>query len=132
MSTPSVLFRNAIDLNRYSNNVARQVVVNYNRIILDSVDQLQRLIPNVTDGELQPITAPAKAARLRSILAQLKESLATWAAIAPCLLQQNCRAWLSCSLNLLKVSCGKLCQLAHAISLIRLKFRRSSRKRCDD
>ena len=79
MSTPSVLFRNAIDLNRYSNSVARQIIENYNRIILDSVDQLQRLIPNVTEGELQPITAPAKAARLRSILAQLKESLDTWA-----------------------------------------------------
>ena len=79
MSTPSVLFRNAIDLNRYSNSVARQIIENYNRIILDSVDQLQRLIPNVTEGELQPITAPAKAARLRSILAQLKESLNTWA-----------------------------------------------------
>ena len=79
MSTPSVLFRNAIDLNRYSNSVAREIIQNYNRIILDSVDQLQRLIPNVTEGELQPITAPAKAARLRSILAQLKESLDTWA-----------------------------------------------------
>ena len=79
MSTPSVLFRNAIDLNRYSNSVARQIIQNYNRIILDSVDQLQRLIPNVTEGELQPITAPAKAARLRAILAQLKESLDTWA-----------------------------------------------------
>tara|TARA_B100001939_G_scaffold125211_1_gene108528 strand:+ start:4418 stop:5635 length:1218 start_codon:yes stop_codon:yes gene_type:complete len=79
MSTPSVLFRNAIDLNRYSNSVARQIIVAYNDIILDSVDQLQRLIPNVTEGELQPITAPAKAARLRSILAQLKESLDTWA-----------------------------------------------------
>jgi SPP1 gp7 family putative phage head morphogenesis protein len=79
MSTPSVLFRNAIDLNRYSNSVARQIIVSYNDIILDSVDQLQRLIPNVTEGELQPITAPAKAARLRSILAQLKDSLDTWA-----------------------------------------------------
>lgn len=79
MSTPSVLFRNAIDLNRYSNSVARQIIVAYNDIILDSVDQLQRLIPNVTDDDLQPITASAKAARLRSILAQLKESLATWA-----------------------------------------------------
>lgn len=79
MSTPSVLFRNAIDLNRYSNSVARQIIESYNDIILDSVDQLQRLIPNVTDGELQPITASTKAARLRSILAQLKESLATWA-----------------------------------------------------
>ena len=46
---------------------------------LDAVDQLQRLIPNVTDGELPTITGSQRAARLRSILAQLKESLATWA-----------------------------------------------------
>ena len=51
MSTPEALYRNAIDLNRYSNSVARRVVVNYNNIILDAVDQLQGLIPNVTDGE---------------------------------------------------------------------------------
>ena len=79
MSTPEALYRNAIDLNRYSNSVARRVVVNYNNIILDAVDQLQRLIPNVTDGELPTITESQRAARLRSILAQLKESLATWA-----------------------------------------------------
>ena len=79
MSTPEALYRNAIDLNRYSNSVARRVVVNYNNIILDAVDQLQRLIPNVTDGELPTITGSQRAARLRSILAQLKESLATWA-----------------------------------------------------
>lgn len=79
MSTPESLYRNAIDLNRYSNSVARRIIVNYNNIILDAVDQLQRLIPNVTDGELPTITEPQKVARLRSIIAQLKESLATWA-----------------------------------------------------
>ena len=75
MSTPEALYRNAIDLNRYSNSVARRVVVNYNNIILDAVDQLQRLIPNVTDGELPTITESQRAARLRSILAQLKDCL---------------------------------------------------------
>ena len=79
MSTPESLYRNAIDLNRYSNSVARRIIVNYNNIILDAVDQLQRLIPNVTDGELPAITEPQKVARLRSIIAQLKESLETWA-----------------------------------------------------
>ena len=79
MSTPESLYRNAIDLNRYSNSVARRIIVNYNNIILDAVDQLQRLIPNVTEGELPRITEPQKAARLRSIIAQLKESLETWA-----------------------------------------------------
>jgi len=70
MSTPESLYRNAIDLNRYSNSVARRIINAYNDIILDSVNQL-RLIEDLEES--------AKAARLRSIIAQLKESLATWA-----------------------------------------------------
>ena len=70
MSTPEALYRNAIDLNRYSNSVARRVINSYNDIILDAVNQL-RTIENLDES--------FKAARLRSILAQLKESLATWA-----------------------------------------------------
>lgn len=66
----STIFRNAIDLNRYSNSVARRIINQYNDIIIDSVNQLQTL-----DEQ----TAPVKAARLRAILTQLKESLATWA-----------------------------------------------------
>lgn len=69
MSTPSALFRNAIDLNRYSNSVARRIINAYNDIIIDAVNQLR-----ATDE----LTAPVKAARLRAILAQLKDSLATW------------------------------------------------------
>lgn len=64
------IFRNAIDLNRYSNGVARRIINEYNRIILDSVNQLR---------SIDEARAPVKAARLRAILAQLKESLATWA-----------------------------------------------------
>ena len=70
MSTPAALYRNAIDLNRYSNSVARRVINAYNDIIIDSVDQLRTI---------NELAAPVQAARLRSILAQLKESLATWA-----------------------------------------------------
>ena len=70
MTTPASLYRNAIDLNRYSNSVARRIINAYNDIILDSVAQL-RAIEDLDDS--------FKAARLRSILAQLKESLATWA-----------------------------------------------------
>jgi len=69
MATPSSFYRNAIDLNRYSNNVARQIIVVYNDIIIDSVNQLRTI---------DELSAPAKAARLRTILAQLKESLDTW------------------------------------------------------
>jgi SPP1 gp7 family putative phage head morphogenesis protein len=64
------LYRNAIDLNRYSNSVARRIINAYNDIIIDSVNQLRTI---------DDLAAPVKAARLRGILAQLKDSLATWA-----------------------------------------------------
>lgn len=70
MTVPSELFRNAIDLNRYSTGVARRLIVAYNQIILDAVQQLQGI---------DEAAAPMKAARLRAILAQLKASLNTWA-----------------------------------------------------
>jgi SPP1 gp7 family putative phage head morphogenesis protein len=69
MSTPAALYRNAIDLNRYSNSVARRVINAYNDIIIDATNQLR---------VIDDLTAPDKAARLRGILAQLKQSLATW------------------------------------------------------
>jgi SPP1 gp7 family putative phage head morphogenesis protein len=70
MSTPAALYRNAIDLNRYSNSVARRVINAYNDIIIDATNQLR---------VIDDLAAPVKAARLRGILAQLKDSLATWA-----------------------------------------------------
>ena len=70
MSTPARLYKNAIDLNRYSNSVARRVINSYNDIIIDAVNQLRTI---------DDLAAPVKAARLRSILAQLKESLDGWA-----------------------------------------------------
>ena len=69
MTTPAALFRNAIDLNRYSNSVGRQVITTYNDIIIDAVNQLRTI---------DELAAPVKAARLRAILAQLKDSLNTW------------------------------------------------------
>jgi SPP1 gp7 family putative phage head morphogenesis protein len=70
MSTPESLYRNAIDLNRYSNSVARRVINAYNDIIIDAANQLRTI---------DELAAPVKAARLRAILAQLKDSLNTWA-----------------------------------------------------
>ena len=70
MSTPEALFRNAIDLNRFSNSVARRIINAYNDVIIDSVNQLRAI---------DELAAPVKAARLRGILAELKGSLATWA-----------------------------------------------------
>lgn len=70
MSTPAELYRNAIDLNRFSNGVAKRIARTYNDLILDAVDQLRGI---------DELSAPSKAARLRAILAQLKESLNRWA-----------------------------------------------------
>ena len=70
MSTPEALYRNAIDLNRYSNSVARRIINAYNDIIIDAVNQLRTI---------DELAAPVKAARLRAILAQLKTSLDGWA-----------------------------------------------------
>jgi len=70
MTTPAALYRNAVDLNRFSNSVAKRIAVTYNDLILEAVDQLRGI---------DELSAPAKAARLRVILAQLKESLEGWA-----------------------------------------------------
>ena len=70
MTTPAALYRNAVDLNRFSNSVAKRIVVAYNDLILEAVDRLRGI---------DELAAPAKAARLRVILAQLKESLNGWA-----------------------------------------------------
>ena len=69
MSELQDLYRNAIDLNRYSNSVARRVIRAYNDVVLDAVDQLRGI---------DELAAPVKAARLRAIIAQLNESLRTW------------------------------------------------------
>lgn len=70
MSTPEALYRNAIDLNRYSNSVSRRIINAYNSIILTAVNELR------ATAELDETL---KTQRLRSILAQLKASLSTWA-----------------------------------------------------
>ena len=76
MSTPAALYKNAIDLNRFSNSVAKQIAITYNDLILFAVDQLRTI---------DELSAPARAARLRAILAQLKESLDGWAAASTAL-----------------------------------------------
>ena len=69
MSTPETFYREAIDLNRYSNQVARQIVTNYNNVILDLTNKL---------ATIDEVTAPATVARIRAMLLQMKESLESW------------------------------------------------------
>ena len=70
MSTSEAFYRNAIDLNRFGNSVSKKLIISYNEIILDVAEKL---------ATIDDIAAPATALRLRTLLAQLQESLGTWA-----------------------------------------------------
>lgn len=70
MSTPSEFYSNAINLNRYSNSVGKRIINAYNDLVVDAIEQLRGL---------DDLAAPDKAARLRSILAQLKSNVRRWA-----------------------------------------------------
>jgi len=69
MSIPESFYREAIDLNRYSNRISRQIVTNYNDVILDLTFKL---------ATIDEVTSPATVARIRSMLLQMKESLEGW------------------------------------------------------
>jgi len=74
------IYRNAIDLNRFSNSVAKQIVRDYNNIILSAVADLKAIdIGAATAGAGIVSPQSYQAQRLRVILAQLKESLDGWA-----------------------------------------------------
>ena len=69
MSEPEAFYRQAIDLNRYSNHVALNVMRAYNDIVIDALQKLDDV------GSLNP----REAQRLNALLAQVRESLETWA-----------------------------------------------------
>ena len=69
MSVPESFYRETIDLNRFSNKVAREIITNYNDVILDLTNQL---------AVIDEVTAPATVARIRAMLATMKDSLETW------------------------------------------------------
>ena len=74
------IYRNAIDLNRFSNSVARQIVRDYNNIVLSAVADLRAInLGEATAGAGIVAPSSVQAQRLRVILAQLKESLDGWA-----------------------------------------------------
>ena len=79
MTTPAELYRNAVDLNRFSNGVARRIALTYNDLILEAVSQLKRLDELAPVADLSPrlragsTAASAGSARLTAILAQLKQ-----------------------------------------------------------
>ena len=78
MSIPEIFFRETIDLNRFSNKVAKEYAITYNKIIISAAKQLKQInIAQAKAGEAV-IVAPQTRKRLRSIIKQAKDSLNTW------------------------------------------------------
>ena len=78
MSTPEAFFRETIDLNRYSNAVAKKYAITYNEIILNAANQLKKIdLRQQASGEAVVI-APQTRKRLRAIIKQSKDSLNKW------------------------------------------------------
>ena len=69
MSEFKELYRNAIDLNRFSNGLARRLIRAYNDAVLDAVDQLRGI---------DELASPVKAARLRAIRRHCLRVLLPW------------------------------------------------------
>ena len=61
------LYKNAINLNRYSNRVAKKIAIRYNQIIKDAIDEIRDID-----------TMPRRQAQLRRTVGSLKKSLDTW------------------------------------------------------
>ena len=73
MATPESFFREAVDLNRYSNSVARKFVESYNDVLVAATNRLR-------DIELSPTrNAPLTRKRLRALIADSKKNLNAWA-----------------------------------------------------
>ena len=78
MSTPEAFFRETIDLNRYSNAVAKKYAVTYNEIILNAANQLKKIDLRQQAAGEAVVIAPQTRKRLRAIIKQSKNSLNKW------------------------------------------------------
>ena len=78
MSIPEVFFRETIDLNRFSNAVAKKYAVTYNEVILNAVKRLREIDFRQKRAGEAVIIAPETRKRLRAIIKQAKDSLNTW------------------------------------------------------
>jgi len=78
MSIPEVFFRETIDLNRYSNAVARKYATTYSDVIMVAAKKLKQIdIRQQAAGE-GVVISPQTRKRLRSIISQAKSSLNKW------------------------------------------------------
>ena len=78
MSIPEVFFRETIDLNRFSNAVAKKYAVTYNEVILNAAKRLREIDFRQRRAGEAVIIAPETRKRLRAIIKQAKDSLNTW------------------------------------------------------
>jgi len=78
MSTPEAFFRETIDLNRYSNAVAKKYAITYNEIILNAANQLKKIDLRQQAAGEAVVIAPQTRKRLRAIIKQAKDSLNKW------------------------------------------------------
>ena len=78
MSTPEAFFRESIDLNRYSNAVAKKYAITYNEIILNAANQLKKIDLRQQAAGEAVVIAPQTRKRLRAIIKQSKDSLNKW------------------------------------------------------
>ena len=81
MDTPEVFFRETIDLNRFSNAVAKKYAVTYNEIILKAAKQLRDIDLRQRMAGEAVVIAPQTRKRLRAIIKQAKDSLNTWSGV---------------------------------------------------
>jgi len=78
MSTPEAFFRETIDLNRYSNAVAKDFQKTYNDVILTAAKKLKQINIRQAEAAAGVVVAPQTRKRLRAIIQQSKISLDTW------------------------------------------------------
>ena len=78
MSTPEAFFRETIDLNRYSNAVAKDFQKAYNDVILTAAKKLKQINIRQAEAAAGVVVAPQTRKRLRAIIQQSKISLDTW------------------------------------------------------
>ena len=78
MSIPEVFFRETIDLNRFSNAVAKKYAVTYNEVILNAAKELRNIELRQRKAGEAVVVAPQTRKRLRAIIKQAKDNLNTW------------------------------------------------------
>ena len=118
MTQHAEFYRNAIDLNRYSNGVARRVVRAYNDVIIDATDRLAMLDP-----------VSISAARLRAILAQLKESLDGWAGTSTLLMTEELQGLAILEADFMVEQLEKMVPPSVTTPIRSVEISRSSRRR---